>query len=88
MGLANGKDKTYYEIEIKRVETALSKTISEKLKRDYGKYLKKLQRERERLINGYLGKQLEIVRHSQLIMIFHQIQRARLVTSVECPSPP
>lgn len=40
--MANGKDKTYYEIEIKRVETALQKTTSEKLKRDYGKYLKKL----------------------------------------------
>ena len=52
MGLANGKDKTYYEIEIKRVETALLKTTSEKLKRDYGKYLKKLYKERARLTNG------------------------------------
>lgn len=47
--MANGKDKTYYEIEIRRVETALSKTTSEKLKRDYGKYLKKLYRERNQL---------------------------------------
>ena len=30
MGMANGKDKTYYEIEIKRVENALQKTNSEK----------------------------------------------------------
>ena len=52
MGLANGKDKTYYEIEIKRVETALSKTKSEKLKRDYEKYLKKLHTQRGKLING------------------------------------
>lgn len=52
MGVANGKDKTYYEIEIKRVETALQKTTSEKLKRDYGKYLKKLYRERGKLIGG------------------------------------
>ena len=50
--MANGKDKTYYEIEIKRVETALQKTTSEKLKRDYGKYLKKLYREKKRLIYG------------------------------------
>jgi hypothetical protein len=50
--MANGKDKTYYEIEIKRVETALQKTNSEKLKKDYGKYLKKLYREKERLKNG------------------------------------
>ena len=49
--MADGKDKTYYEIEIKRVETALLKTTSEKLKRDYGKYLKKLYRERKQL-NG------------------------------------
>lgn len=47
--MANGKDKTYYEIEIKRVEAALQKTTSEKLKRDYGKYLKKLYRERSKL---------------------------------------
>ena len=52
MDLANGKDKTYYEIEIKRVETALSKTTSEKLKRDYGKYLKKLYRERMKIVSG------------------------------------
>ena len=52
MDLANGKDKTYYEIEIKRVEIALRKTKSEKLKRDYGKYLKKLYRERKKLGNG------------------------------------
>ena len=50
--MANGKDKTYYEIAIKRVETALLKTTSEKLKRDYGKYLKKLYKERARLTNG------------------------------------
>ena len=29
--------------EIQRIETALSKTDSPKLKHDYGKYLKKLQ---------------------------------------------
>jgi hypothetical protein len=52
MGLANGKDKTYYEIEINRVKAALQKTTSEKLKRDYGKYLFKLYRERKRLVNG------------------------------------
>lgn len=52
MDLANGKDKTYYEVEIKRVETALQNTSSEKLKKDYGKYLKKLYRERARLLNG------------------------------------
>lgn len=28
--------------EIKRIETAIAKTTSEKLKRDYEKYLKKL----------------------------------------------
>ena len=50
--MANGKDKTYYEIEIKRVEAALSKTTSENLKRDYEKYLKKLYRERKRLAYG------------------------------------
>ena len=47
--MANGKDKTYYEVEIDRVETALEKTKSEKLKRDYEKYLKKLYRERKKL---------------------------------------
>ena len=52
MGVANGKDKTYYEIEIKRVETALQKTNSEKLRKDYGKYLKKLYRERGKLTGG------------------------------------
>jgi hypothetical protein len=52
MDLANGKDKTYYEIEIKRVKTALQQTNSEKLKKDYGKYLKKLYRERGKLIGG------------------------------------
>ena len=50
--MANGKDKTYYEIEIGRVRAALQKTTSEKLKRDYGKYLKKLHRERKKLSNG------------------------------------
>ena len=43
--MANGKDKTYYEIEIRRVETALKNTKSCTLQRDYGKYLKKLYRE-------------------------------------------
>ena len=52
MGLANGKDKTYYEIEIKRVENSLANTTSEKLKRDYGKYLKKLYRERMKFASG------------------------------------
>ena len=52
--MANGKDKTYYEIEIKRVENALLKTTSEYLKRDYGKYLKKLHRERKKLASGKL----------------------------------
>lgn len=52
MGMANGKDKTYYEAEINRVKTALQKTTSEKLKRDYGKYLKKLYMERKILENG------------------------------------
>ena len=42
MGMANGKDKTYYEIEIARVKAALEKTQSGYLKRDYTKYLKKL----------------------------------------------
>lgn len=37
------------ELEIERVETALEKTKSEKLKRDYGKYLNKLYREMRRL---------------------------------------
>lgn len=32
------------EKEIKRVQSALAKTTSEKLKRDYNKYLKKLLR--------------------------------------------
>ena len=50
--MANGKDKTYYEIEINRIETAMENTKSEKLKRDYGKYLKKLYRERAKLSNG------------------------------------
>lgn len=50
--MADGKDKTYYEIEITRVKTALKKTTSERLKRDYGKYLKKLYRERSKLIGG------------------------------------
>jgi predicted lipid-binding transport protein (Tim44 family) len=35
--MANGKDKTYYEIEINRVKTALEKTQSEYLKKDYTK---------------------------------------------------
>ena len=52
MNMANGKDKTYYEVEIKRVKAALEKTNSEYLKRDYNKYLKKLYRERKRLLNG------------------------------------
>ena len=52
MGMANGKDKKYYEIEIKRVKAALEKTNSEYLKRDYSKYLKKLYRERKRLTYG------------------------------------
>ena len=50
--MANGKDKAYYEVEIKRVKTALKKTQSEYLKRDYTKYLKKLYRERKRLAYG------------------------------------
>ena len=29
--MANGKDKTYFEIEIRRIENASSKTNSEKL---------------------------------------------------------
>ena len=52
--MANGKDKTYYEIEINRVKTALEKTNSEYLKRDYTKYLKKLYRERKKFIGGKL----------------------------------
>jgi hypothetical protein len=52
MGMANSKDKTYYEIEITRVKAALEKTSSEKLKRDYEKYLKKLHRERKKLSYG------------------------------------
>ena len=52
LGMANGKGEKYYTMEINRVEAALSKTESEKLKRDYGKYLKKLYRERSRLIGG------------------------------------
>ena len=50
--MANGKDKTYYEIEIKRVKNALKNTDSEYLKRDYNKYLKRLLRERKRLAYG------------------------------------
>lgn len=44
--MADGKDKKYQELikEINRVERALEKTTSEKLQRDYGKYLKKLKR--------------------------------------------
>lgn len=49
MGMANGKDKTYYEIEIARVKAALEKTQSGYLKRDYTKYLKKLYRERKKV---------------------------------------
>lgn len=50
--MANGKDKAYYEIEIARVKAALEKTQSGYLKRDYTKYLKKLYRERKKLIYG------------------------------------
>ena len=56
VGMANGKDKAYYEVEIKRVKTALKKTQSEYLKRDYTKYLKKLYRERKRLAYGKLKR--------------------------------
>ncbi len=44
--MADGKDKKYQELrkEINRVKTALEKTNSEKLQRDYGKYLKRLKR--------------------------------------------
>ena len=52
LGMANGKDKTYYEIEIKRVKNALKNTESEYLKRDYTKYLKRLLRERKRFAYG------------------------------------
>ena len=52
MGLANGKDKAYYEIEIARVKNALKNTKSEYLKRDYTKYLKRLCKERKRLNYG------------------------------------
>ena len=50
--MANGKDKTYFEVEIRRVKSALKRTESASLKRDYGKYLKKLYRERGKLLYG------------------------------------
>ena len=40
---------TEYRAEISRVEQALAKTDSEYLRRDYGKYLKRLKREIKQL---------------------------------------
>lgn len=41
-----------YEKEIKRVQAALDKTDSEFLRRDYGKYLKRLQRQARQFKRG------------------------------------
>ena len=41
-----------YQCEIARVQGALNKTNSEYLKKDYGKYLRRLQREARRFTKG------------------------------------
>lgn len=41
-----------YQREINRVQTALEKTDSDHLRRDYGKYLKRLQKEARRMAKG------------------------------------
>lgn len=41
-----------YQREIDRVQAAIDKTSSEHLRMDYGKYLKRLQREAKRFMKG------------------------------------
>ena len=43
-----------YEKEIHRVQAAIDSTESDFLRRDYGKYKKRLQREARRFIKGCL----------------------------------
>ncbi len=52
-------NRTELIAEINRVETALQKTVSHKLKRDYGKHLKRLYKDLKYYDKNY-GKQREL----------------------------
>ena len=52
-------NRTELVAEINRIETALLKTASHKLKSDYGKYLKRLYRELRYYDRNY-GKRTEL----------------------------